>query len=208
MIIQLVDRNKEMCDAWAKEFMDCDDVVTFCGDFFAPETDCIVSPANSFGFMDGGLDGVITKRLGRLTEANVKAAIAKRPMKELLVGETVLVETGNKDIPYCISAPTMRVPMILKGTPNVYIASKAIFNTLLDIKSVGLPIHKVTISGLGTGVGQVPFDVCANQMKMAYDEIWLGRYDMPRTWFEAQQRHQMLYYMDLNKTRDLQHPEE
>lgn len=208
MIIQLVDRNQEMCDEWTKEFMDCDDVKIYCGDFFAPETDCIVSPANSFGFMDGGLDGVITKHLGRLTEANVKAAITKRPMKELLVGETVLVETGNKDIPYCISAPTMRVPMILKGTPNVYIASKAIFNALLDIRSVGVPINKVTISGLGTGVGRVPFDVCANQMKMAYDEVWLGRYNVPKTWFEAQQRHQMLYHTDVNKTRDLQFPEE
>lgn len=208
MLIQLVDRNPEMIAEWSKKFEGCDDVVIYLGDFFSPETDCIVSPANSFGFMDGGLDGVITRRLGRQTQINVQDHISKTPMNELLVGEAILVETGNAEIPYCISAPTMRVPMILDGTPNVYLASKAIFNLLLDIKNVGLPISKITMSGLGTGVGRVPFDICANQMKMAYDEVWLGHYGMPKTWFEAQQRHQMLYHTDINNIRDLQFPEE
>jgi len=213
MLIQLVDRNQGMCDAWTTEFMDCEDVIIYCDDFFAPKTDCIVSPANSFGFMDGGLDGVITRRLGRQTETNVKTAIANRPMNELLVGEALVVETGNKEIPYCISAPTMRVPMILKGTPNAYLAAKATFNLLKDLKESedwinGIKIEKITISGLGTGVGQVPYEVCANQMKMAYDEVWLGKFGAPKTWFDAQQRHQMLYHTDVNNTRDLQHPEE
>jgi len=205
MIIQLVDRNQEMCDKWTTEFIDCDDVIIYCDDFFAPETDCVVSPANSFGFMDGGLDGVITKRLGNQTQTNVKESISKRPMKELLVGEAILIETTNQEIPYCISAPTMRVPMILKNTPNVYLASKAIFNLLLDIQSVGLPINRVTISGLGTGVGRVPYEICAKQMKKAYDETWLGKAKTPASWFEAQQKHMKLYD---NNTRDLQFPEE
>jgi len=204
MIIQLVDRNQEMCDKWTTEFIDCDDVIIYCDDFFAPETDCVVSPANSFGFMDGGLDGVITKRLGNQTQTNVKESISKRPMKELLVGEAILIETTNQEIPYCISAPTMRVPMILKNTPNVYLASKAIFNLLLDIQSVGLPINRVTISGLGTGVGRVPYEICAKQMKKAYDEIWLGKGNAPESWFVAQQKHMRLYD---NNTRDLQFPE-
>jgi len=208
MLIQLVDRNQDMVDAWTSEFFECDDVITYCDDFFAPETDCIVSPANSFGFMDGGLDGVISQRLGRTTETNVKAKIAERPMNELLVGEAIVVSTGNDKIPWCISAPTMRVPMILDGTPNVYLASKAIFGLLRRIQTKNPnAVKKVTISGLGTGVGRVPYEVCANQMKMAYDEVWLGKATVPRTWFEAQQRHQMLYHSDSNKTRDLQHPQ-
>jgi|TARA_R110000824_G_scaffold105368_8_gene249339 O-acetyl-ADP-ribose deacetylase (regulator of RNase III) len=205
MIIQLVDRNQDMCDAWTTEFMDSDDVIIYCDDFFAPKTDCIVSPANSFGFMDGGLDGIITRRIGPQTQINVQEAISKRPMKELLVGETILVETGNEGVPYCISAPTMRVPMILKNTPNVYLASKAIFNQLLDIKNDGPVIERVTISGLGTGVGKVPFEVCAHQMKMAYDEVWLGKSKAHSSWYDAQKKHQLLF---TNKNlRDLQHPE-
>jgi len=151
MIIQLVDRNKEMCDAWAKEFVDCDDVITFCGDFFTPETDCIVSPANSFGFMDGGLDGVITKRLGSQVEKNIQDRIKETDIKELLVGQAIMVPTENKEIPFCISAPTMRVSMNIENTVNVYLAAKAIFSQLKGETR----INKVTISGLGTGVGNV-----------------------------------------------------
>jgi len=211
MIIQLVDRSEDMCDAWTTAFIDrdgkpCDDVTIYCDDFFAPETDCIVSPANSFGFMDGGLDGVITRRLGKQTQTKVQDAIANRPLKELLVGEAILVDTGNEDIPWCISAPTMRVPMILSGTPNAYLAAKAVFALLkkVEAKRPDL-ITRVTISGLGTGVGQVSPEVCANQMRMAYDEVWLDKYERPKTWFDTQQRHQMLY-TDVNNTRDLQFP--
>lgn len=210
MLIQLVDRNQDMVDAWTSEFFDCDDVIIYCDDFFAPETDCIVSPANSFGFMDGGLDGVITRRLGPQTQINVQTRIAERPMKELLVGEVMLVPTGNDKIPWCISAPTMRVPAtLLENTPNVYLAAKAIFAELKDISnplSSGAKINTVTISGLGTGVGRVPYEICAQQMKKAYDEVWLGKFESPRTWHDAQQRHQLLY-TDINNTRDLQHPE-
>tara|TARA_R110000851_G_scaffold248445_3_gene400965 strand:+ start:245 stop:853 length:609 start_codon:yes stop_codon:yes gene_type:complete len=195
MLIQLVDRNQEMCDAWTSEFMDCEDVIIYCDDFFAPETDCIVSPANSFGFMGGGLDGVITRRIGRQTQINVQAVIAKRPMKELLVGETILVKTGNEKIPYCISAPTMRVSMNLKGTPNVYLASKAIFSMLKktlinsEHRVGGALIKKVTISGLGTGVGGVPYEVCASQMRQAYDDVWLGQETFPNSFNEIKQKH-------------------
>lgn len=207
MLIQLVDRNEGMCDEWSTEFMDCDDVIVYCDDFFSPETDCIVSPANSFGFMDGGLDGVITRRLGPQIQINVQDAISKRPMNELLVGEAILVKTGNEEIPWCISAPTMRVPMILSGTPNAYLAAKATFALLKRVQAKNPDVIKrVTISGLGTGVGRVPYEVCANQMKMAYDEVWLGKHKTPKTWFEAQQRHQMLYHTDVNNTRDLQFP--
>jgi|TARA_R110000851_G_scaffold47424_1_gene115063 O-acetyl-ADP-ribose deacetylase (regulator of RNase III) len=180
MLIQLVDRNEGMVDAWTSEFFDCEDVIIYHDDFFAPQTDCIVSPANSFGFMDGGLDGVITKRLGRQTQDNVQYRIELRPMKELLVGEAILVETGNDDIPWCISAPTMRVPAtIIEGTNNVYLASKAIFLELKYLKKTedwinGIKLKTVTISGLGTGVGQVPFEICAQQMKKAYNEVWLN----------------------------------
>jgi O-acetyl-ADP-ribose deacetylase (regulator of RNase III) len=204
MVIQLIDRNQDMVDAWTDEFFECDDVIIYCDDFFAAPTDCIVSPANSFGFMDGGLDGVITKHLGPQTQINVQNYIKNTEMKELLVGDAITVQTGFPAIPYCISAPTMRVPMILAHTPNVYLAAKAIFIELKLLMEADSNVKSVTISGLGTGVGQVPFEVCANQMKMAYDEVWLGKGTFPKSWFESQQRHQMLYHSDVNNVRDLQ----
>jgi len=196
MKINLVDRNIEMCDEWNKQFKDCLDVSVYCGDFFEIKTDCIVSPSNSFCYMDGGLDLAISKKLGWHIEAKLQEIIQQKYHGELLVGQAELIETNYSYIPYVISAPTMRVPMILKDTVNIYLASKAIFRVL----KINNKIKSVTISGLGTGIGQVPYDICAKQMKQAYDDIWLGKGKFPETWSEAQINHQLLYdedYTDL-----------
>jgi len=198
MKIQLIDRNKEMYNQWNLQFKDCKDVITHCGDFFSLKTDCVVSPANSFGYMDGGLDMVISRKLGWQVQEKLQKQIQEKYFGELLVGQAELVETDLAEIPFCISAPTMRVPQILKDTVNVYLASKAIFYLLKKENR----IKTVTISGLGTGVGQVPYDVCAKQMKQAYTDIWLNEYVFPNTWHEAQTNHQLLYsndYRDLQK---------
>jgi len=192
MKIQLVDRDSEMCAAWQEEFKDCDDVVIHNGDFFEPETDCIVSPANSFGFMDGGLDGVITRRLGTQVQANVQEFIDSTDMKELLVGQAVIVPTENKRIPFCISAPTMRVSSVIADTVNVYLVSKAVFSLLNRVLVLESRINTVTMSGLGTGVGRVRHDVCARQMRQAYDDVWLGDGKLEQSFTSAKLKHHSL----------------
>ncbi len=198
MRFQLIDRNKEQCDQWLHYFKNCADVTVHQGEFFSLKTDCVVSPANSFGFMDGGLDYIITQKLGKGVQEKLQGVINGSYFGELLVGQAVLIKTDNEEIPYCISAPTMRVPSILTDTVNVYLASKAIFSLLITEPK----INTVTISGLGTGVGKVPFDVCAKQMKKAYDDVWLGKYIPPISWRDAQIQHQRLYGNDFF---DLQH---
>jgi len=198
MKFQLIDRNKEMCKQWKLQFQDCNDVSIYCGDFFSLKTDCVVSPANSFGFMDGGLDMLITRKIGKQIQDKLQKRIREKYLGEILVGQAELIETDFEQIPFCISAPTMRVPMILKNTVNVYLASKAIFNLLTSESR----FNTVTISGLGTGVGQLPYDVCAKQMKKAFSEVWLGKYTFPKNWDEAQQRHQLLY---TDECRNLQY---
>lgn len=198
MIVQFVDRNEEMCNEWDLQFKDCKDVIIHCGDFFSLKTDCVVSPSNSFGFMDGGLDLIISKKLGWQVQEKLQKQINEKYFGELLVGQAELIETDCREVPFCISAPTMRVPMILKDTVNVYLATKAIFYLL---KKEGR-IETITISGLGTGVGQVPYDICARQMKQAYNDIWVNNNVFPRTWDDAQTKHQLLYS---NEYRDLQY---
>ena len=196
MKIQLIDKNLEMCQEWQKEFDGCNDIIIKCGDFFSLKTDCVVSPANSFGFMDGGLDYLILKKIGNQVQYKLQEQIKEKYFGELLVGQAELVETDNDEIPFCISAPTMRVPLILRDTVNVYLASKAIFSLLKTEKR----INSITISGLGTGVGRVPYNICAKQMKQAYNDIWLNNNKFPNSWFDAQKQHQLLYtdtYRDL-----------
>ncbi len=198
MVINLVDLNQGMCLEWTKYFNDIDNVNIVNADFFSVPSECVVSPANSFGFMDGGLDMVISKKLGWGVQETLQNQIKERPMGELLVGEALLVETGHNDFPYLISAPTMRVPTILTDTVNVYLASKAIFNLIKNEDR----FNSLTISGLGTGVGRVSYDVCARQMFVAYNEVILGNYTYPTAWYVAQKEHQLLYtniYRDLQK---------
>lgn len=189
MKIQLVDRNEGMCQRWEEHFKDCNDVIVHNGDFFSLETDCVVSPANSFGFMDGGLDYVISETLGWQIQNKLRVQLGEKHNGELLVGLAELVETDNERVPYCISAPTMRVPLTLINNVNVYLASKAIFRILLENAD---KIKSVTISGLGTGVGGVPYDICAKQMKQAYDDVWLNKQVYPEALKIAMRDHQYL----------------
>jgi O-acetyl-ADP-ribose deacetylase (regulator of RNase III) len=53
-----------LIDAW-KEFFNAEEHVTIVeGDITTIECNAVVSPANSFGFMDGGLDYALSVRFG------------------------------------------------------------------------------------------------------------------------------------------------
>ena len=53
----LVNPNDELCAEWEKHFHDLPNVEIIQGTFEEVESyDCLVSPANSFGIMDGGID--------------------------------------------------------------------------------------------------------------------------------------------------------
>jgi O-acetyl-ADP-ribose deacetylase (regulator of RNase III) len=199
--IRLVDISVPMIEAWQEMFitepwtneqgeLDIFKNITIeQGSIFQTPCDAIVSPANSFGFMGGGLDGVLSKYLGWHVQERVQRKIRDEFDGELLVGQSLIVPTDNNDFPYLISAPTMRVSMTLadrtKMSPNIYLASKAIFLALRKnphIKSVAIP-------GLGTGVGGVPPIECARKMRMAYEDFYLGQYKFPATFSDAHDRH-------------------
>lgn len=59
----LRDRNAALVEAWG-EFAAASEVEVSHGDIFDLSADAIVSPANSFGFMDGGIDLVHSQHFG------------------------------------------------------------------------------------------------------------------------------------------------
>ncbi len=79
--------------------------------------DAVVSPANSFGFVDGGIDLLYAQHFGWEVQDRLQELIRTRH-RELLVGSAKMVETGHARIPFLIAAPTMRVPMILRESVN------------------------------------------------------------------------------------------
>jgi len=203
MKIQLIDYNKEMVAAWKVAFAGVKDVDIQQNSAFAVPTECIVSPANSFGFMDGGFDKTITDYVGVTTQANVQKKIREEYGGELLVGQAFYVPTESVMVPYCISAPTMRVPMFLgPNSVNAYLAARAVF---ILLKHPDLPFKSVTIPGLGTGVGKIPYENCAHQMRMAYEEYFLGKLEEPSGWWSAQVEHQKLFRFKVGGYTDLQH---
>jgi O-acetyl-ADP-ribose deacetylase (regulator of RNase III) len=153
--------------------------------------DAVVSPANSFGFMDGGLDYALSERFGWGLQQRLQQAIARRPLKELLVGEAMVLPTDDPDVPCLISAPTMRVPMHLRQSVNAYLAMKAILAAALG-HAGSPPIRRVAIPGLGTGCGRLDVETAAWQMWTAYREVVLNEWRYPEDFGEAQKAHLQL----------------
>ncbi len=147
---------------------------------------CIVSPANSFGFMDGGID----KPIRELFVSNIELAVQQKIHNlggELLVGEVIstvgTIKHRDNTTEKCIllSAPTMRVPCNISMTDNVYNAFFAILRWY-KFASCDNPDISLFCPGLGTATGCMTATECAYQMKMAWDNIHAG---FPKDWTEA-----------------------
>jgi len=191
-----------LAKAWTTFCGDLDFVRVHQGSILDVKCNAIVSPANSFGFMDGGIDGVYMDYFGRDIQLKVRRQIFDYHHGELLVGAATIVETDNENIPFLIAAPTMRVPMILRESVNPYLAARAVFLLIrhgifqtgkYEGKRIADYVSVVAFPGLGTGVGRVGFNTCARQVRAAIDDVVLDRYQMPKSWAEASERHQLLY---------------
>lgn len=178
MKIYLRDKDPMMVHAWKNYFKNEVDVEISLGDIFSgPKADAIVSPSNSWGFMDGGIDLVYSERFGWDVQKRLQQEIENGHYGELPVGLATIITTNDKDFPYLISAPTMRVPMSVTGTVNAYLSFRA---ALVAVKQWNNPIYShgsinsILCPGLGTAVGQLHFDVCAKQMFYAYQTVEKG----------------------------------
>jgi len=168
--IQLCAVDSAMARAWASHFGPQPNVQVHEGDILAQQADAILSPANSFGFMDGGIDLAYSHFFGWSLQDRLQETIRTEHAGELPVGNVVVVPTNNNDIPYLVSAPTMRVPGNIADSVNVYLAFRA---ALLAVK-VSKEINSLLSPSLGTGVGGMPVERAARQMYAAYAEVMLG----------------------------------
>ncbi|MCB2408452.1 macro domain-containing protein [Hymenobacter lucidus] len=187
MHVKLIDTNPEVTDAWALVFADVPQVTVIHGSIFDHPADAIVSPANSFGYMNGGIDFAISKHLGWHLEKNLQHLIRTKYYGELLVGQAEIIETGSPLFPFLIAAPTMRTPMTITRGPNVYQSMKAVLQLLqYGHMSTGEPVRQqvssIAIPGLGTGVGQVRPLVCARQMRLAWEDVLHERFATEAGW--------------------------
>lgn len=162
-----------MSEAWRTFFDHSEQVLILDGDITAIACDAIVSPANSFGFMDGGLDYALSERFGWHLEKELQQRIKALPEGELLIGQSLLLETGDDKVPFIISAPTMRIPtnFNIDTSINAYLAMKAALIAVVKEPR----IQSVAIPGLCTGIGGMQAMISARQMFRAYQEIVVGQ---------------------------------
>ncbi|KAL8595325.1 hypothetical protein ACOMHN_020078 [Nucella lapillus] len=209
VVFKLRDYSKPMVDAWQETFSQHTQLVEISyGDIFkgAPSADAIVSPANSFGFMDGGIDMAYSLHFDWQLMERLQEAIRTQKDGELLVGDALIIPiykdkemeedvlakaeenpqwsayNEGKLIKYLISAPTMRTPQDVCDTVNAYLAFRAV---ILAVKrhnadSSNQTIRSVLCPGLGTAVGRMPKRVCAKQMLLAYETFQLGAHSERR----------------------------
>lgn len=151
--------------------------------------DAFISPANTMGNMDGGIDRVYAEHFGwsfgrPFQDVNpLQRAIDEkygRARAELPIGESVVapVEPVAVDGPrartvrFLIAAPTMVTPgPISCGSRIVYTAALAAFRACREQHDQGT-VNAVACPMFGTGYGKVPPWVAAAQMWEAFVAAW------------------------------------
>lgn len=156
------------------------DVILHKGNILSiDDIDAVVSPANSFGFMDDGIDAAYCEYFGAELEQRVVKTIKLRGHEIPVGGAEVFGTQLDYDIKYIIVAPTMRIPQKLPvDTINPYLATAAALHTARTARHVR--IKSIAFPGMGTGIGGVPPLRAAKQMMHAIVGIkW------PKHWVDA-----------------------
>lgn len=175
MKIYLVDVAERMTSCWKKEFGECSDVTVVHGDITTfldnhTEIDTIVSAANSFGFMDGGLDGVYVKYFGEALQESVLQKIREEHFGEQPVGSSMIVEIPNANGKRLIHTPSMRVPQPLLDPRVVYTCTRSALVTAIRNKA-----KNVVLPAFGHLTGRVKAADVSLLMYKAYEDVCLRK---------------------------------
>jgi O-acetyl-ADP-ribose deacetylase (regulator of RNase III) len=114
------------------------------GDITQINCDAIINPANSYGYMGGGVAGFIKRVGGKEIE---KEAVNKAP---IMIGKAIVTTASNLPCKYVIHAPTMKKPAIRTSLINI---ERATYAALKLAEELGL--RCIAIPGMGTGVGKI-----------------------------------------------------
>lgn len=136
------------------------------------DVDIAISPANSWGAFNGGIDREFKKicpdleiKVRNIIDAK-KYAISQSGYY-LPVGKSIFVELNHKKLKYLLVSPTMFLPRDINGTMNVYLAFTAILEKIYKLDDV-----TIACCGLGTGIGALSADDSAYQINQAFNDFF------------------------------------
>ncbi len=175
--ISLGDMKPEIAIALATAFAGADQVEVVEGNLLDLACDAIVSPANSFGDMGGGIDKAIDDFHRGAAQRALTNAIAEQFFGELPVGAALVVKLPGRRLSFVVAAPTMRIPGNVAGTINAYLSMRAALTAVLRHNDIAdFAIRSLAVPGLCTGVGGMPHEKASEQMRIAYDSVIGGRW--------------------------------
>lgn len=191
--LHLRDLDAGVVEAWQVQFRNLPNVEVSRGNILDLEADALVSPANSFGFMDGGIDLAYSQRFGWDLQARLRETLRTEHDGELSMGQALIVETYDAGLPLLVAAPTMRVPGDIRGTPNAYLAFRAALRAVkAHDQASEQRIRSLLCPGLGTAIGRLPPETAARQMFAAYAVVVLRMENAPLTLGQAVSEHHRL----------------
>jgi O-acetyl-ADP-ribose deacetylase (regulator of RNase III) len=139
-----------------------------------------VSPANSLGFMDSGIDFALSRIVMPGIEQVLKKEIQKYGKKTLLnrdylpIGSSIVVEHKVKNMTnsdthyYCVSAPTMWMPQNISNTQNCYHATRSsLYNILINCKYQNV---EIIFTSMGCGWGKMTSQQSFDQFLKAVND--------------------------------------
>lgn len=180
--VHLRDLNPDVVKAWNQYFGRGGRVEISEGDILNLDVTAIVTPANSFGIMEGGLGATLNKLSKGTLESRVRKMIQDKHAGELAVGMAEIIKSGLEKPTFLIVAPTVRVPIRMTNpTVNSYLATRAALRGLAaylrecNEDETKPRIESIAFVGMGTGGVKCPPAVAAFQMYEAYCQVVLGQ---------------------------------
>jgi len=167
MKIFLVDLQKDLINAWQNQFKNCTDVEVIHGSIFTLEDRC-ESFANSFAYMDGGIDLAYSDYFGWDLQKRLQKKVFQDFDGELLSVNSSLNDKRNSHGWGRNKIFNFRMICLNIGSLSNYLATRAALRTALKMN-----LASIAFPGMGTGIGQLKSETCAKQMHEAYQEVIL-----------------------------------
>ncbi|MBU6283857.1 macro domain-containing protein, partial [bacterium] len=169
--VSLVDVNPKMVAAWREVFEDNPEVSIHQGSMLAQAVSAWVTPTNTRGSMDQGLDGLVRQHLGPAIQTRVQQAIATQFRGQLPVGCATCVETGCPQPRFLISTPSFAsaAETVSDGLTVALAGAAALQAAEMQNRRVPGSIVTLALPGLGANTGRLPVETCADLFWTAYD---------------------------------------
>jgi O-acetyl-ADP-ribose deacetylase (regulator of RNase III) len=129
-----------------------------------------ISPANGYGFMQGGIDYYLNYQVLYDVQELVQEKIAEYYTDSVPIGTSLMIKYS--DTRYLICSPTMKIPSNIEGTNNVYRA----FYSALGGAAKFPEIEYLVVPGMGTSCGGLSPKEAVGQMWQAYQDFQAGKH--------------------------------